>query len=83
MSASDPQPNALVNILLNDCFVLIEQGVVTGIDEAMRLPLDFVYFYQKSPEWDKQSKRVSDKRQLYIEMLNRLGTLIGIVSKRL
>lgn len=83
MSVSDPQQNALVNILLNDCFVLIEQGVIQGVNEAMNLPLDFIHFYRQSPEWDKQAKRINDKRQLHIEGLNRLAMLITLISKRL
>lgn len=83
MSVLDPLPNALVNTLLHDSFVLIEQGVATGINDAMRLPLDFVRLYRQSPEWDKQVARMNDKRQLWIEGLNRLSTLITLISKRL
>lgn len=83
MSVSQSQPNALAHILLNDCFVLMEQQVVSGISEAFGLPLDFVKLYRQSPQWDKQVKRINDKRQLMIECLNRIGTLITLISKRL
>ncbi|MDO4440561.1 MAG: hypothetical protein Q4B81_00075 [Moraxella sp.] len=69
--------------MLNDCFVMMEQGVVQDIHGAMMLPLDFIKMYRQSPEWDKQAKRINEKRQLHIESLNRMAMLINIISKRL
>ncbi len=83
MAVLNPQSNYLSHILLNDCFILMEQGVVSDISAAMQLPIDFMKLYKNSPEWDKQAKRINDKRQLAIESLNRMATLISIISKRL